>query len=306
MDLAEIQIENGGNNPSKMHLKVILEKYFENVPEELPENSKELELVTKNEYGKNTIKVGEIWSEELSNEELFNADELTIGTDAKNTDKYGWKVKKYTVKTEEYTTGVWRLFYQDSKYAYLIANESVGNYTINEDYYDTYKNASMISKIGKKLNPTIKSVLTESNESKGAKSIAWLTDPTVWASYCNEDAVFALACPTIDLLVASYNSRSDKTDTVRLSECTVYGIQLLNSNGFAANLSDSNHGIYCNGQDWYLATSAALASDRLNCVYANGSIYDIIVSMNTKPVRPIVCIPSFIFDYKYASSMVDE
>lgn len=305
MDLAEIQIENGGNNPSKIHLKIILEKYFENVPEELPEDSKELELVTKNEYGKNTIKVGEIWNEELSNEEPFNAEKLTIGTDTKNTDKYGWKVKRYTVKTEEYTTGVWRLFYQDTKYAYLIADESVGNYRINEKY-GAYENASMISKIGQNLNPTIKPLLIESNETIGASSVAWLTDPTVWNSYCNEDAVFAIACPTIDLLVASYNSRTDKTEEIRQTKCSIYGTTITDTKGYSTTLTNSNHGIYCNGQAWYLATTASGSPDRLNCVYPEGKIYDIIVGMNTKPVRPIVCIPSFIFDYKYASSMVDE
>jgi len=54
---------------------------------------------------------------------------LRFGTepsDAKNTDKYGWKVNGYNVTTDEFTTGVWRLFYQDNNYTYLITDECSG------------------------------------------------------------------------------------------------------------------------------------------------------------------------------------
>lgn len=55
---------------------------------------------------------------------IFAPEVLTIG-DAINTDKYGWKVTDYNVTTDEFTTGVWRLFYQDNNYAYLITDECI-------------------------------------------------------------------------------------------------------------------------------------------------------------------------------------
>lgn len=119
----------------------------------------------------------------------FNPETLTIG-EAKNTGKYGWKVTNYTVTTNEFTTGVWRLFYQDNNYAYLITDECVGSYTPSSQYSD-YTEVGMV---GQKLNPKVSSLFTNTDW-PNVKTTAWLTDTSAtspWNSYKNDDAVFAI------------------------------------------------------------------------------------------------------------------
>lgn len=102
----------------------------------------------------------------------FNPETLTIEA-AVNTDKYGWKVTNYN-NVEETETGGWRLFYQDSNYAYLISDNCVGSYTPS-DYYSSHTNGSFVS-----IN---------------IRATAWLTDTSdasMWAKYKNDDAVFAI------------------------------------------------------------------------------------------------------------------
>ena len=123
----------------------------------------------------------------------FDPETLTIGT-AINTNKYGWKVKNYNVNVEENEKGVWRLFFQDDKYAYLISDKCIGNYKPS-DYYSSYTNGSFVSTVGQKLNPKISSLFTKSNTDPNIKTTAWLTDTSdsgMWAKYKNEDAVFAI------------------------------------------------------------------------------------------------------------------
>ncbi len=82
---------------------------------------------------------------------VFNPETLIIG-DAINTDKYGYKVKNYAVKTNE--TGSWRLFYQDRNYTYIISDNCIGDY-IPKDYYMKYTDGESINIVGKKLNKDI-------------------------------------------------------------------------------------------------------------------------------------------------------
>lgn len=129
----------------------------------------------------------------------FDEDKLTIGK-AINTDKYGWKVKNYTVTTDEFTTGVWRLFYQDSNYAYLVTDECVGNYKPS-DYYTNYTNGADVSTVGQKLNSQLLengTFFTSENKNGNIRATAWLTDTSevgMWNKYKNEDAVFAIRKP---------------------------------------------------------------------------------------------------------------
>ena len=130
----------------------------------------------------------------------FDPETLTIGT-AINTNKYGWKVKNYN--EEENETGVWRLFFQDNNYAYLISDKCIGSYKPS-DFYTTIKKedgvlkfqtGADVSTVGRKLNPKISSLFTESNTNLNIRATAWLTDTSdagMWAKYKNDDAVFAI------------------------------------------------------------------------------------------------------------------
>lgn len=240
---------------------------------------------------------------------VFNEDDVTIGeVEPKNTDKYGWKVKNYTVKAEE--TGAWRLFYQDTNYAYLISDNCIGNYKPS-DYYASYPNGASVSTIGQKLNPIISSLFTEANRGNEIKTTAWLTDTSdtsMWTKYKNKDAVFAIGSPTVELFAASYNNRSNKT----YYEITV----TLGRYGYKQNTVEKNdwlkveenHGIY-NKSDitsWWLASPFADDFGRGLLVY--GPYKSILNSgvTNPNPVRPIVGIQTSVFDSKYLNSLADE
>ena len=134
----------------------------------------------------------------------FHEHTLAIG-EAINTDKYGWKVKNYTVTTEEFTTGVWRLFYQDNNCAYLVTDECVGSYNPS-NYYTNYTSGADVSTVGQKLNPQLLengTFFTETNVNENIRATAWLTDTSetsMWNKYKNEDASFAIRKSNIRII----------------------------------------------------------------------------------------------------------
>ena len=137
----------------------------------------------------------------------FDEDTLTIG-EATNVDKYGWKVPNYTVQAGDMTTNVWRLFYQDSNYTYLITDECVGINKPSKNYVD-YISGADVSTIGQKLNPMLLAngkFFTSSNTDENILATAWLTDPNEWDEFKNGDAVFAIGSPTVELYVKSFNA----------------------------------------------------------------------------------------------------
>ncbi len=181
--------------------------------------------------------------------EAFDASSLTIGN-AINSDKYGWRVPKYTVKTDGFTTGVWRLFYQDNNYTYLITDECVGNYKPS-NYYSSYASGADVSEVGQKLNPMISSLFKTSNSN--IRATAWLTDPVRWMDYTNDDAVFAIGSPTLELFAASYNA-TGKSVTITPSSNGYDGYEVYPTWNVLS--PDDNHGIYSKSRwsDWWLAS----------------------------------------------------
>ena len=246
----------------------------------------------------------------------YNPDNLTIGKDVKNTGKYGWKVGNYTVKTEEFTTGVWRLFFQDSQYAYLITDELVGSYRPC-DYYnvDKYKNGSLVSTEGKKLNSKISELFVSTNTNPNIQATAWLTDTSKdgpWAKYKNNDAVFAIGSPTLELFAASYNYRSNKTENIinPIFTSENFGYTHNTSKGWLD--SKDNHEIYNKSTltNWWIASPSHgnYGGFILGLIINGNDGYITSFGVNTISiaVRPIVCIPTSVFDDKYADSLVDE
>ncbi len=147
-------------------------------------------VVTIKNTGEVTLKG--IVSEDNS-KPTFDPNTLTIG-EAIKTDKYGWKVNEYNVTTDEFTTGVWRLFFQDNNYTYLITDKCVGSYKAS-DYYDKYQTGADVSIVGQKLSPMINILFTETNMNENIRATAWLTDTSetgMWKNYENNDAVFAI------------------------------------------------------------------------------------------------------------------
>lgn len=114
--------------------------------------------------------------------------------------------------------------------------------------------------------------------------------------------------PTAELFAASYNNRSNKSNTITLGLGT-YGYTKNAGNGWLS--VNDNHGIYnkSTSSNWWLASPSNNSSARE--LYVNGSLgyfNDNIVDYSSSAVRPLVCIPTSVFNSKYVTSttLVDE
>ena len=251
---------------------------------------------------------------------IFNPEALEIGAAVTETkSKYGWKVKDYTVKTTDCPSGVWRLFYQDSKYTYLINDELTRTYYKPSDYYTTIKNkdgelkyqtGADVSIVGQKLSPQISSLFTKDFGNINIKTTAWLTDTSdegMWAEYKNSDAVFAIGSPTVELFAASYNN-TGKLYTIT----TNFGALGYNDNVGDGWLSAAdNYEIYnkSTASNWWLASPGDNYGSRNNGLAVSASsgrlTWDVLFQ-DSHPVRPVVCIPTSVFNSDYLDSVVDK
>lgn len=85
LDIYEKQLEQPVGSITKTQFKTILEKYFIDVPETIPDDLSTLTLTTKSEYGNYSIKVSDIYDGTISGNETptyiaYNVgDEVTVG-----------------------------------------------------------------------------------------------------------------------------------------------------------------------------------------------------------------------------------
>ncbi len=286
-------------------------RYYKNVTEEGVE--------TPNGY---IVPIEELYTNSSAGGDVPNFDEnnLTIG-EAINTDKYGYIVPEYTVQASTMSSNVWRLFYQDSNYTYLITDEVIGGY-LPSDYYDTIKNetgelkyqtGADVSVVGQKLSPMLLetgTVFTESNTGSNIRATAWLTDTSetsMWNEYKNSDAVFAIGSPTVELYVASFNATSSANSSNQIT----LGVR---QSGYTQNTKSNqlktsyNYGIYNKGASYYcwLASPSFFDSHELYVDGDDASLYFDYVGSFSFVVRPIVCIQTSVFNEKYTLPSLED
>lgn len=106
--------------------------------------------------------------------------------------------------------------------------------------------------------------------------------------------------PTAELFAASYNN-TGKSNTITLG---------LGTYGYTENTSsnwlkpEDNHGIYnkSTSSSWWLASPSNYDSyHELNVNGGNGYFGRNDVVYNSRAVRPLVCIPTSVFNNKYAT-----
>ena len=237
-----------------------------------------------------------------------------IGT-AINVENYGKKVVGYSSKSASGYTGDWRLFYQDAEYTYIIANDLVGSYKPS-DYYETvqkedgtlkYQTGADVCDVGQNLSSRLKTngtFFVEDNDNTNIRATAWLTDTEYWEDYTDEagNAIFAIASPTVELYVASFNATAPTNGATEITlGVGTYGYTEDTASG---QLSTSyNNGIYNydGSSEWWLASPR-------NRRYADSELYvdgDLgyfgsnVVTSTSHAVRPAVCIPTSIFQTAY-------
>ena len=116
--------------------------------------------------------------------------------------------------------------------------------------------------------------------------------------------------PTAELFAASYNNRSNKSKIITL-ELGTYGYTNNTGNGWLS--VNDNHGIYnkSTSSNWWLASPSNTASGSTGEWGVRGSSGDFIsggAHSYSFAVRPLVCIPTSVFNSKCATSttLVDE
>ena len=113
--------------------------------------------------------------------------------------------------------------------------------------------------------------------------------------------------PTAELFAASYNNRSNKSNTITLGLET-YGYTENTDSGWLS--VNDNHGIYNKSTSsyWWLASPSAGSGGELGVGGRYGYFNNYDVYANSFAVRPLVCIPTSVFNSKYATSttLVDE
>ncbi len=238
--------------------------------------------------------------------------------EAINVGDYGKKVVGYSSKSESGYTGDWRLFYQDAEYTYIIMDGLTEEY-LPEDYYTTvqkedgtlkYQTGADVCEVGQNLSSMLKTNGTffiEDNKNANIRATAWLTDTEYWDDYTDEagNAIFAIASPTVELYVASFNATAPTNGTTEIT----LGVE---TNGYTYNttsdqLSTSyNNGIYnySTSAFWWLASPG----DNNSVDY---ELYEIYVNVSkvffsngpvtggSIAVRPVVCIPTSTFQTAY-------
>ena len=258
---------------------------------------------------------------------------------AGSAEKYGWKVNGYTsiAESQGENVGGWRLFYQDDENTYIISNNLTTTTYKPSDYYnvtDSNGNAkytgATTSAEGKGLNEKVKSLLTSYSTALNMKATAWFTDTSnnsPWIKYKDTlgKASFAIASPTAELFVKSFNAAADvynvgKEETFKMKKIFV-GV---GDYGYIGKMSDEttnmkenvlstsyNNGIYLKDttNNWFLASPEGTynkygmggcmvyaKSKKLGRCNVSGQ-YESIFS-----IRPIVCIPNPIFESSYTLS----
>lgn len=164
---------------------------------------------------------------------------------------------------------IWRLFYADDDYVYLISSKlsSDGTKEINsqktaaiasgylgamDQHTGNYSgSASITDEFLRSLNSTWYSTLG-SNEAtnENAKAVAWLMDQNVWSGWKDENglAKYVIGGPTLELFAKSYNSTAsgNNTNEIKYTANTEFGYSVTN-NSTTEKLTfnhENNHGIY--------------------------------------------------------------
>ncbi len=217
--------------------------------------------------------------------------------------RYGEIVKEFHSEID--STLVWRIFYADENNVYLISETETGDYPGKTEnlltYIDNYKNGADVSKQAQDLMPLAKDLFVESNENNNIRGVAYLCDTKEngpWDKYTDKEgfAVWAMAGPTVELFVASYNATQNQTKQLTCNEKGYDRADLIQGD---ALLQSWNGGIYrlTNGAWWWLASPCQCGTYAQYVEDRNGTINPADVhATGTGWIRPVVCIPQSNFE----------
>ena len=289
-----------------------------NTPEKVKEILEVANLNNENKYYKElqTDKIITPSGYEILYEELYT-NSTTVGEVTEVTAaNYGDKVDGYISQKEkdEGINLIWRIFYDDDNYVYLISSKADGSNTVESCQLNQYPGSTktysgsedITDSFLQSLNSQWFDIVKDAPSTNGnAKAVAYLMDQDVWDKYKDSEgnATYAIGGPTLELFKNSYNKSEETTNEIEITNCT--------STGYSENTSSNwlletyNKGIYNNGTGsyWRLASPGSLISHNMLGVNGgSGNLYDSSLSFGLG-LRPIVIIPKSKFQYKIIPEM---
>ncbi len=214
-----LEIANNGDI-TKEKLKNILDRYFKELPDPLPNNLEGAMGTLRDEYGGYTdVPLSDIYSGGITTPGIKAAD---VASDLSNF--IGKTVTGYT--SEKASNYQWQIFYADSSNIYLISSYFI-NYSdiptkdgkvltkkstdyiidFSEEVLNLYNGSSDIT--DSRLKTLNKDYFDKnfSSEDNNMKAVAYMLDTSIWNTFKDNNADYVIGGPTVELFFNSYNAK---------------------------------------------------------------------------------------------------
>ena len=262
-DIVGVQTETESTEISKTALKRILDKYFDNVPNDIKSDT---EITAKAEYGGAKMKVSDIYSGEII--ERYMAADIANATQEEKQSIYGATVTGYTLPSGTTTDVGCKIFYADNSNIYLIADNYVernnlpnsttesGVVTANKpnDGGSSWARSAYFTNISgdysgssritdrrlKALNNDYFNTKNYTSTNDNMKDVAYMMDTKAWNSKFldSNKADYCIGGPSVELLFKSYNEKYKTAFESQASSANGYQIRKTSSDGWS-NYVDS-------------------------------------------------------------------
>ena len=327
-DIAGVQTATQSTEISKMALKGILNKYFENVPEDIKSDT---EITAKAEYGGSKMKISDIYSGEIV--DRYMAADIANASQKDKQGLYGATVTGYTLPSGTTTDVGWKIFYADNSNIYLIASDYVERNNLpnsttesrvvtankpNDGRSDCVRSAYFTNILGDYTGSSritdnrLKSLNNDyfsknySSTNYNMKAVAYMMDATAWNSKFldSSKAEYAIGGPTIELLFKSYNEKYGTSYVAGATNSMGYSIKKQESDSWSTYINgmltkndyiqDSLYVISkdTNAAGMWLASSSANSEKEVMNVRFNGYVLKDWYDNPTFGFRPLVCLKS--------------
>ena len=323
-DIVGVQTETESTEISKTALKRILDKYFDNVPNDIKSDT---EITAKAEYGGAKMKVSDIYSGEII-EKRYMAADIANATQEEKQSIYGATVTGYTLPSGTTTDVGWKIFYADNSNIYLIADNYVERNNLpnsttesgvvtankpNDGSSDHARSAYFTNILGdyagssritdsrlKALNNDYFNTKNYSSTNSNMKAVAYMMDTKAWNSKFldSNKADYCIGGPSVELLFKSYNEKYKTAYESQASSATGYQIRKTSSDSWDSrgspmlSTSDPLYEITStsNAMGYWLASPDTY--DLVMNVYYIGYVNAYFYSNDCKGFRPLVCLKS--------------
>lgn len=213
---------------------------------------------------------------------------------------YG-KLTDYKSKGTNEKNLLWRIFYYDDNYIYLISETSTGGVPLTNTSYSltNYPNGASVSQVGKDLSPVLTNdgrYFDKNVSWDSVRIMAYLTDTSEngpWENYKDSDgkALYAIGSPTYELFFASASKEFDLNNVNYIA--TSYGLR-----NYEFGVDDRCNGIY--NKPIFLASpsySNAYEGQIMTYLSSSNVTYSK-MGWSAANFRPVVCIRKDNFDFK--------